>query len=62
MKIKEWLTIKGVRSEIKNIHWLTKKELAYNSGVVLLFCFLFGLYFYASDAIIALILKALGMN
>jgi len=62
MKIKEWFTIKGVRSEIKNIHWLTKKELAYNSVVVLLFCFLFGVYFYASDVIIAFILKALGMN
>lgn len=62
MKIKEWLTLKGVRAEIKNIHWLTKKELAYNSFVVLVFCFLFGVYFYASDAIIAIILKALGMN
>ena len=62
MKIKEWLSIKGVRAEIKNIHWLTKKELAYNSFVVLVFCFLIGVYFYASDAIIAIILKALGMN
>ena len=62
MKIKEWLTLKGVRAEIKNIHWLTKKELAYNSVVVLIFCFLFGVYFFASDAVIAAILKALGMN
>lgn len=62
MKMKEWCTLSGVRSEIKNIHWLSKKELAYNSMVVLVFCFLFGLYFYGSDAIIALILKALGMN
>lgn len=62
MKVKEWFSIKGIRSEIRNIHWLTKKELVRNSGIVLLFCFLFGLYFYASDAIIALISKALGMN
>jgi len=60
--MKEWLTLKGVRTEIKNIHWLTKKELANNSLVVLLFCFLFGIFFYASDGIIAFILKALGMN
>ena len=40
----------------------SKKELAYNSMIVLVFCFLFGVYFYGSDAIIALILKALGMN
>ncbi|MDE6952614.1 MAG: preprotein translocase subunit SecE [Erysipelotrichales bacterium] len=62
MKFKEWFSIKGVRTEIKNIHWLTKKELMYNSVVVLVFCFLFGVYFYGSDAIIALIMKALGMN
>ncbi len=62
MKMKEWCSLKGIRSEIKNIHWLTKKELAYNSIVVLVFCTLFGIYFYASDAVIAVILKALGMN
>jgi preprotein translocase subunit SecE len=62
MKIKEWFSIKGVRAEIKNIHWLTKKELFNNSVIVLVFCFLFGLYFYGSDAVIAFILKALGMN
>lgn len=62
MKFREWCTLKGIRAEIQNIHWLTKKELAYNSVVVLVFCFLFGVYFYASDAVIALILRALGMN
>jgi len=62
MKLKEWFTLKGVRAEIKNIHWLTKKELFQNSVIVLVFCFLFGVYFYGSDAIIALIMKALGMN
>lgn len=62
MKTKEWFSIKGVRAEIKNIHWLTKKELFNNSVIVLVFCFLFGLYFYGSDAVIAFILKALGMN
>ncbi|MEG0276269.1 MAG: preprotein translocase subunit SecE [Coprobacillus sp.] len=62
MKVKEWFTIKGVRSEISNIHWLTKKELVQNSAVVLVFCVLFGIFFFGSDAVIALILKALGMN
>lgn len=62
MKVKEWFTIKGVRSEIKNIHWLSKKELVQNSAVVLVFCVLFGIFFFGSDAIIAFILKALGMN
>ena len=27
LKFKEWFNLKGIRSEIKNIHWLTKKEL-----------------------------------
>ena len=62
MKIKEWFTIQGVRGEVKKIHWLTKKELAKNATVVLVFCFLFGLYFYGSDVIIAMILKVLGMK
>ena len=62
MKIKEWCTLKGIRAEIKNIQKKKKKELAYNSVVVLVFCFLFGIYFYGSDAVIALILKALGLN
>lgn len=62
MRIREWFTLKGVRKEIKNISWLSKKELVHNSFIVLFFCFVFGLYFYGSDAIIALILKALGMN
>lgn len=62
MKVREWFTIKGVRSEIKNIHWLTRKELAQNSAVVLIFCVLFGIFFFGSDAVIAFILKALGMN
>ena len=61
MKIKEWCTLKGIRAEIKNIHWLTKKELAYNSVVVLVFAFVWNLL-YGSDAVIALILKALGLN
>jgi len=62
MKFKDWFSIKGVRSEIKNISWLTKKELAQNSAVVLLFCFVMGVFFFGGDAIIAAILKALGMR
>lgn len=62
MKLKEWFNLKSVRSEIKNVRWLTKKELVRNSATVLLFCLIFGLYFYASDAIIAFILRVLGMK
>ncbi|HIX82588.1 MULTISPECIES: preprotein translocase subunit SecE [unclassified Thomasclavelia] len=62
MKFRDWFTLKGIRSEIKKISWLSKKELAQNSATVLAFCFVLGLYFFAGDAIIAFILKALGMN
>lgn len=62
MKFRDWFSIKGVRSEIKNISWLTKKELTINSATVLLFCFVLGLFFFGGDAVIAAILKALGMK
>ena len=62
MKIKEWCNLKGIRAEIQNVHWLTNKELIKNSAIVLVFCFMFGVYFYLSDIIIAFILKTLGMK
>ena len=61
MKFRDWFTLKGIRSEIKKISWLSKKELAQNSATVLAFCFVLGLYFFAGVAIIVFILKALGM-
>ena len=33
LKFKEWFNLKGIRAEIKNIHWLTKKEL-FNNTIV----------------------------
>ena len=33
LKFKEWFNLKGIRAEIKNIHWLTKKELFNNSKI-----------------------------
>ena len=62
MKFRDWFSLKGIRSEIKKVSWLSKKQLAQNSAIVLLFCFVLGVYFFAGDAIIAFIFKALGMN
>ncbi|MGN1183541.1 MAG: preprotein translocase subunit SecE [Faecalibacillus sp.] len=62
LKFREWFNLKGIRSEIKNVHWLTKKELFQNSAIVVLFTFVMGLFFFGGDAIIAFILKALGMD
>ena len=62
MKFKDWFSLKGIRSEIKKVSWLSKKQLAQNSAIVLLFCFVLGVYLFAGDGIIAFIFKALGMN
>lgn len=62
MKFKEWFSFKGIKSEMKQIKWLTKKQLFVNSLTVLSFCLIMALYFFGSDAIIAIILKALGLN
>ena len=59
---KEWFSLKGIRQEIKNVHWLTKKELARDAFVVLAFTVVLGVYFYGADALIALILKTLGLS
>ena len=62
VKFRDWFSLKGIRSEIKRISWLSKKQLAQNSAIVLLFCFVLGLYFFFFFAVIALIFKALGIN
>ena len=53
LKFKEWFNLKGIRAEIKNVHWLTKKELFSNSLTVLVFTFVMGLFFFGGDAVIA---------
>lgn len=62
LRFKEWFNLKGIPEEIKKVHWLTKKELFNNSVVVLVFTFVMGLFFFGGDAVIAFILKALGMD
>lgn len=61
-RFRDWFNLKGIRAEIKNISWLSKKELINNSLTVLLFTFVMGLFFFGGDAVIAFILKALGMD
>ena len=47
LKFKEWFNLKGIRAEIKTL---------------LVFTFVMGLFFFGGDAVIAFILKALGMD
>ena len=62
MKFKDWFSIKAIRSEMKNVTWLTKKQIFMNSVTVIAFCLVLGIFFFASDAVIAVILKMLGLN
>ena len=62
MKFKDWFSIKAIRSEMKNVTWLTKNQLFMNSVTVIAFCLVLGIFFFASDAVIAVILKMLGLN
>ena len=62
MKFKDWFSIKAIRSEMKNVTWLTKKQLFMNSVTVIAFCLVLGIFFFASDAVIDVILKMLGLN
>lgn len=61
MKFKDWFSIKGIRAEMKHVSWLSKKDLAKNTGIVIAFCLVFGIFFMVSDAIIAVIFKVLGI-
>ena len=62
MKFRDWFSIKGIRSEMKKVTWLSKKDLFKNSSTVLMFCVVVGLFFFGSDALIAIIMKMLGLN
>ncbi len=62
MKFRDWFSIKGIRSEMKNVTWLRKKKLLKNTSIVLAFCLVMGVFFIGADALIANILKVLGIN
>ena len=62
MKFKDWFSFKGIRAEMKHVSWLSKKELIKNSSIVVIFCLVFGLFFMASDTVIAVIFKVLGIQ
>ncbi len=59
MRFKEWFSFKGIRAEMKRVTWLTRKELIKNTGIVIAFCLVFGIFFYLSDGLIALFFKLL---
>lgn len=42
-------SLKGIISEIRAIQWPTAKELFHNSGLVIVFTLLFGVYFFICE-------------
>ena len=62
MKFKDWFSFSAIKNEAKKVTWLKKKDLAKNTATVFAFCFVLGVFFYLSDAVIALILRFLGLS
>lgn len=42
-------SLKGIISEIRAVQWPTPKELFRNSGLVIMFTLLFGIYFFICE-------------
>lgn len=57
----KWFSIRGIWTEIKRIRWSSPKELAKDSTTVLVFTASFALYFALCTAVIAALLKFLGV-
>lgn len=58
----KWFSVSGIQKEIKKIRWPNKKEMAKDTTTALVFMFLFGVFFVASDFVIAALLKILGIG
>lgn len=48
---------KGVKKEIARVRWPNKKEMAKYSVATIIFILFFSLFFYAFDAIVAVLIK-----
>lgn len=62
MKFKDWFSIKGILGERRKINWLSKRDLAKDSFIVIAFCLVMGVFFFASDGLVAFIFNMLGLN
>ncbi len=57
----KWFSIDGIRTEIERIRWPHGKEFATSVSDVLTFTIFFGLFFTACNAVIAQLLKVVGI-
>lgn len=56
----KWLTLSGILSETKRIRWPKPADLMKNTGSVIFFSVLFGIFFVLCDAVAYLFLQLLG--
>lgn len=60
-KVGHWFSIRGIVSEAKRIRWSSPKDLAIDSGTVIIFTMFFILFFVICTAFNAWFIKLLGV-
>lgn len=58
----KWFSLSGVFNEIKKIRWPKRKEMVHNTITVLIFILFFSVFFVASEALIVMILRMIGVG
>jgi preprotein translocase SecE subunit len=58
----KWFSPEGIKTEIKRIRWIKFPELLQNTGKVLAFCVLFGVFFILCDLVISKLLLMIGVG
>ncbi len=57
----KWFNLSAIKKEISKIRWPKKGDLLSNSVQSIIFIAFFGLFFYACQFLISLLLKAIGV-
>ena len=57
----KWFSIDGVKTEIKRVRWPKGEDLLQYTSIVLVFTIAFGIFFIASDFVVAWVIKFLGL-
>lgn len=58
----KWFSWSGIKTEVKRIRWPKWSEMLENTGKVLLFCILFGIFFVLCDLVIGRLLLLIGVG
>ncbi len=57
----KWFSLSGIMVEVKRIRWPKPEELFKNTTTVILVTVLFGIFFVAVQAVVALFLRLIGV-